>query len=453
MPRLSLCNPKPGESEIADQIRERRHPRELLTLDSVLLHDPLIASGWNSLFGAIRSHSSLPADFRELLILRVAALNLAPYEWIQHEKVGREAGLTTPQLMRIRDTIKPLTTDPQDHSYTKLSDLHLAGLSFTDSLTKEIQVRDANFERLKAEFRRLSNQQDQVEKMILDATATVAGYNMVSRILVGLEVGDDRDQSVELPGLETRCEKLTMSDGTRLHVRYQLMGSRPTLMFCNSLLSNMGMWNWILPSLATKYNLVCFDQRGHGQSDVPKAYCTLRVSQGGATTLELSTRHPHLFQRHVVCGTQPSSPAEAQAAWASRIQRAQGSEDGMKTLSEATIARWFPIESHLNQPNNQIATCVKRMIEETTIEGFEKSAAALYNYQVDEDQIPRGQHKVLFVAGERDGVLPTILQGLSERLSQGGNSVPYVGVPGAGHLPMVDQPLRFLNIIEPFLNS
>ncbi|KAA1119701.1 hypothetical protein PGT21_032082 [Puccinia graminis f. sp. tritici] len=477
MARLPLCSPKPGENEIADQIRQRRHPRDLIALDRILLHNPLVASGWNSLLGAIRTHSSLPDDFREILILRVAALNSAPYEWIQHEKVGRSAGLTTPQLMRIRDIIKPLT-DTLDRSHVVLSDLHLAGLAFTDSLTREIQVRDLTFDKLKNEFSRLGNEPGQVTKMLFDAAATVSGYNMVSRMLVGLEIGDDRDASVDLPGLETRFEKLVMSDGTRLNVRYQLLDSRPTLMFCNSLLTNMTMWNWILPSLATKYNLICFDQRGHGQSGVPTTDCTLNqladdvsaiveqlglqtplhgligVSQGGATTLEMSTRSPHLFKHYVVCDTQPSSPSGARDVWKTRIDLAEGSEDGFKKLSEATISRWFPIESHMNQPNNQTSTCIRRMIEETDLGGFESGAAALYDYQVDEDRIPCDEHqKVLLLAGERDGSLPQVLEALSRRLNKAGKPVKFMTVPGAGHLPMVDQPLKFLNILEPFLDN
>ncbi|WAQ84933.1 hypothetical protein PtA15_5A506 [Puccinia triticina] len=477
MPRLPLCSPKPGENEIADQIRQRRHPRDLIALDRILLHNPLVASGWNSLFGAIRTHSSLPDDFREILILRVAALNSAPYEWIQHEKVGRVAGLTTPQLLRIRDTLKPLT-DTLDRSHVPLSDLYLAGLAFTDSMTKEIQVRDLTFEKLKNEFSRLGNQPEQVNKMILDAVATVSGYNMVSRMLVGLEIGDDRDQSVDLPGLETRTEKLLMRDGTPLNVRYQHLDSRPTLMFCNSLLTNMRMWDWILPSLATKYNLVCFDQRGHGQSGIPRTDCTISqladdvceivkqlgiqtplhsligVSQGGATTLEMSTRHLKLFKHYVVCDTQPSSPSGARDAWESRIRLAEGSDDGLRKLSEATLSRWFPIESHMNQPNNPTSTCIRRMIEETSIGGFKSGAAALCDYRVDEDLIPCDEdQKVMLVAGERDGILPKVLEELAARLIKAGKPVKFVPVPGAGHLPMVDQPLKFLNILEAFLDS
>ncbi|EFP79718.2 uncharacterized protein PGTG_06039 [Puccinia graminis f. sp. tritici CRL 75-36-700-3] len=398
-------------------------------MDSSFERPEKTTSGWNSLLGAIRTHSSLPDDFREILILRVAALNSAPYEWIQHEKVGRSAGLTTPQLMRIRDIIKPLT-DTLDRSHVVLSDLHLAGLAFTDSLTREIQVRDLTFDKLKNEFSRLGNEPEQVTKMLFDAAATVSGYNMVSRMLVGLEIGDDRDDSVDLPGLETRFEKLVMRDGTRLN-----SGVPTTDCTLNQLADDVSA---IVEQLGLQTPL-------HG---------LIGVSQGGATTLEMSTRSPHLFKHYVVCDTQPSSPSGARDVWKTRIDLAEGSEDGFKKLSEATISRWFPIESHMNQPNNQTSTCIRRMIEETDLGGFESGAAALYDYQVDEDRIPCDEHqKVLLLAGERDGSLPQVLEALSRRLNKAGKPVKFMTVPGAGHLPMVDQPLKFLNILEPFLDN
>ncbi|POW11785.1 hypothetical protein PSTT_05000 [Puccinia striiformis] len=473
MPRLPGCKPEPGTNEIADQIRERRHPRGLISLDTVLLHNPLIAGGWNSLLGAVRSHNSLPDDFRELLILRVAALNSAPYEWAQHEKVGRSAGLKTAELMRIRDIIKPLHLN--DHSHSILSDLHLTGLEFTDNLTKGIQVKDSIYEKLKQNFIDLNI--GEINQLILDTTVTVSTYNMVSRVLVGLDVGDDRDLSVDLPGFDTRFLTLVMDDQIQIHVRYQVLDSkRPTLMFCNSLLTNLRMWDWILPSLSTKYNLICFDHRGHGKSGIPTTECTLDrlvkdvrtiveqlgietplhgligVSQGGLTTLMSSIQDPDLFKHYIICDTQPCSPPNSREVWDSRIKLAEESEDGFKRLSEAPIQRWFPIESHLNQPDNPTSVSIQRMIEETDIQGFKAAASALYDYRIDEDRITcNDHHKLLLIAGQKDGILPDVLNAFSDRLIKAGKPVQFRSVPGAGHLPMVDQPLQFLNIIEPFL--
>ncbi|KNE86520.1 hypothetical protein PSTG_20118, partial [Puccinia striiformis f. sp. tritici PST-78] len=121
-----------------------------------------------------------------------------------------------------------------------------------------IQVKDSIYEKLKQNFIDLNI--GEINQLMLDTTVTVSTYNMVSRVLVGLDVGDDRDLSVDLPGFDTRFLTLVMDDQIQIHVRYQVLDSkRPTLMFCNSLLTNIRMWDWILPSLSTKYNLICFD--------------------------------------------------------------------------------------------------------------------------------------------------------------------------------------------------
>lgn len=59
--------PPPGTDTIADAVRERRGARGLTPLDGALLHTPLIARGFNSLLGAIRTQGNLAGDIRELM--------------------------------------------------------------------------------------------------------------------------------------------------------------------------------------------------------------------------------------------------------------------------------------------------------------------------------------------------------------------------------------------------
>ena len=66
------------DDEVAARIRARRGG-ELRPLDTMLLHSPPVANGWNELMGAIRRDTTVPADLRELVILRIAVLNAAPY--------------------------------------------------------------------------------------------------------------------------------------------------------------------------------------------------------------------------------------------------------------------------------------------------------------------------------------------------------------------------------------
>jgi 4-carboxymuconolactone decarboxylase len=56
-----------------------------------------------SAFGGVLLTGTLPARDRELLILRTGWLCQAPYEWGQHVRLGRAAGLSEEEIGRIVD--------------------------------------------------------------------------------------------------------------------------------------------------------------------------------------------------------------------------------------------------------------------------------------------------------------------------------------------------------------
>lgn len=90
------------------------------------------------------------------------------------------------QLMPVRD----ITFVPA-HAYEKtspLSPLHHAALVYTDYMTRFVKVPKNVFDELRSH---LENDQQ-----IFEATATIAAYNTVSRILVALNVGDKADTEV-----------------------------------------------------------------------------------------------------------------------------------------------------------------------------------------------------------------------------------------------------------------
>ena len=155
-----------GIGEVAHRIRARRGGT-LRPLDRVLLHSPQLADGWNSLLGAVRSRMELPADIRELVILRIAVLNRAAYEWTAHEPEARRAGLDDGQLAELRR--------PEPELDERLRRV----IAYTDAMTRDIHVPDELFDALRADFG---------DAEIVELTATVAAYNMVSRFLVALDV-------------------------------------------------------------------------------------------------------------------------------------------------------------------------------------------------------------------------------------------------------------------------
>jgi 4-carboxymuconolactone decarboxylase len=163
------------DDEVTARIRARRGGK-LMLLDEMLLHSPPVADGWNSLLGAVRGEMTLPANVRELVVLRVAVLNRADYEWQAHEPPAREAGVTDAELAEIRQE-RPVNLSPEV----------LAAVAYADAMTRDITVPDALYDALGAFFD---------DRQIVELTATAAVYNMVSRFLVALEVGQDRASAV-----------------------------------------------------------------------------------------------------------------------------------------------------------------------------------------------------------------------------------------------------------------
>ncbi|WP_021591585.1 carboxymuconolactone decarboxylase family protein [Actinomadura welshii] len=160
-----------GTGEIADRIRHRRAGGVLRPLDHVLLHAPHAADGWNSLLGALRAGEFLPADLRELAILRVAVLNDAAYEWDAHLPDAAAAGLGPAQLAQLRiaggkgaDVFTPLQA---------------AALRLTDAMTRDLRVPDDLFADLRA---RLG------VGALVELAVVIAAYNMVSRLIVALGI-------------------------------------------------------------------------------------------------------------------------------------------------------------------------------------------------------------------------------------------------------------------------
>ena len=160
----------PEDSAAAEVLRTRRGG-ELSALDRMLLHSPPVAEGWSELFAALRNGTTLTPDLTELTILRIAVLNDALFEWQAHEPAARRAGVTDDQLAALR------TEDPA--AAPVFSPVQALALRFTDTSTREVAVPDELFAGLRGELD---------DRQIVELVATVAGYAMVSRLLVALQV-------------------------------------------------------------------------------------------------------------------------------------------------------------------------------------------------------------------------------------------------------------------------
>ncbi len=170
--RIPLIIPGTKPELAAQEAQIMAERGRISELYGVLLNSPPIAHGWEQMLSAVRNRNSIPAGLRELVILRVAVLNRAPYEFDAHVPHALAAGVSAEAVEASRGV--PLAAD------APFTEAQRVALRLADAMTRDIDVPDA----LYAEVRQHFDVQGQ-----LDLVATVAAYNMVSRFLVALQIG------------------------------------------------------------------------------------------------------------------------------------------------------------------------------------------------------------------------------------------------------------------------
>ncbi|MBO4122623.1 carboxymuconolactone decarboxylase family protein [Cupriavidus gilardii] len=157
----------PDIQPLAERIAAERG--SVLHLYQMLLHSPPVAEGWLTYLTAIRQKSSLPGALREMVIMRVAIINGASYEADQHAPIALKEGMTQAQLDAL----------PEWQRHALFTDVERAVLAYTDAMTRDIRVEPAVFAEVARHFS---------HRHLVELTATIAAYNMVSRFLEALQV-------------------------------------------------------------------------------------------------------------------------------------------------------------------------------------------------------------------------------------------------------------------------
>ena len=291
------------------------------------------------------------------------------------------------------------------------------------------------------------------------------------------------NQGYSWPAIES---VITTADGVPLP--YRLEGNpnpqAPLLLLINSILVNHTIWTSFLQSFLPanpQYRILRYDARGRSALPattnktsqvtvellaadaitlldalrVPRAAGVIGVSLGGATALCLALRHPERVGCFVSCDTNSFAPPSNPQAWEDRIALAEKDEgavdeEGQRlvgcALADATARRWFMPAHHFGPVFEEI----KKVVGENSLEGFKKVVKALYGYDL-RPFMKDGKVKGLFAVGSADGVLPKTMPEMAR--SYGVEGTRCEVVERAGHLPMVEQPERFSQVVSSFLKS
>ena len=147
-----------------------------ITLHRALAHSPKGARAFVGLGRFIRHESRLDPRLRELAILQVGYLARSPYEYSHHIKIGREFGVSDPDIRAMIDE-----TEGRASSLDAPAKLVLKAAR---EMTSELAVSEATFAALRGHFD---------HERLVELAMTIAFYCGVVRLLASLQIDVEDD--------------------------------------------------------------------------------------------------------------------------------------------------------------------------------------------------------------------------------------------------------------------
>lgn len=173
MTRVSHLDPESAEPPGRQALEGLRTARGFVpSVHRALAHSPQLLADFLALTEHTRSSTALDPALRELAILTVANQSGAATAWLSHLPLAREAGLSPDQLLAVPAWERNPALTPQQQ----------AVIQFVEELTRDVHVSVETWETVRAWLD---------EREAVELTFIAGFYNMVVRILHGLEVDVD----------------------------------------------------------------------------------------------------------------------------------------------------------------------------------------------------------------------------------------------------------------------
>jgi alkylhydroperoxidase family enzyme len=153
--------------------RDPSRPKGMNVL-GMMAHHPDLARAYHAFNGHVLFATTLSLRQRELVVLRVAAVRGAEYEWAQHVVQAIDAGMTSAEVDRVAE-------GPDAAGWTPLEQ---AMLRAVDELVAGAKISDETWAVLAA---------DLDAKQLMDLVFTVGAYDLLAMAMrsFGVQLDDD----------------------------------------------------------------------------------------------------------------------------------------------------------------------------------------------------------------------------------------------------------------------
>ena len=238
-----------------------------------------------------------------------------------------------------------------------------------------------------------------------------------------------------------------------------------TVIFVNSLGTDLRVWDSIIKELNQKYRTVRFDKRGHGLStnignnisisilanDLKLLISKLEIknillvglSIGGLIAIEFLKNGSTNVKGLVLSDT--AAKIGSSDMWSERISRVKAG--GIAAISDDILARWF--SNHFLKNKIEELQLWRSMLTRTSTLGYLGCCKAIADCDLRNEaksiSIP-----TLLIVGDEDGSTPVnLVKDTANMIKKSKFKI----IKGAGHLPCVEKPEIFTNELVKFLGK
>jgi len=241
-------------------------------------------------------------------------------------------------------------------------------------------------------------------------------------------------------------------NGACLHYRVAGRSGRPPIVFANSLGSDMRIWGEVEERLRDRCEMLFFDQRGHGLSEVTeepysiaqlgedlvglldhigwRVVCLCGVSVGGMIAMQVADRHPDRISGLVLLDT--AAKIGTVESWNERIGAVE--HGGLASISEHVLFRWFPPGYAVRHPQRWAAW--RRMLEGTPVQGYINTCKALRDADLQNHLARLTLPTVVRVGSADQSTPPNLVAATAQKIA----GADFAIIAGAGHVPSIDAP-------------
>lgn len=218
----------------------------------------------------------------------------------------------------------------------------------------------------------------------------------------------------------------------------------PWIVFSNSLITDLSIWDAQVEMLKDQFNLLRYDQRGHGESAVSAGALNFEalsddliqlmdhfaieraiyvgLSMGVPTGLAAYSQGR--FEKMILIDGQTKSAVNASESWQQRIDSVV--EFGMESFAKVTSERWLV--------DSTKKLILEKMMASTSIDGFIHAATALKHYDYSH-VLKLVTCPVLLIAGAQDGNMPRTMREMATHIAD----ATFIEIENAGHVPCFEQ--------------